>query len=471
MKKLTWLLLSLFLMVPSIASAKDAFLSMVYTNALHDELPFAIFTKGDWRPDPHARFVKVHLYFDEPIMVQGLAVDTCRTNVQPRISIFFNFDQWILRLDPALSGEIPEPLYANQSNDLLVFEGFEKAIEVRSLTLNFENNSGFKVCAIRLKDPEGQTYNVKAPRLVSGAVQASSTLEPRTAYDPIYLFDSRFEYGWSSDQEGKDVNLTFRFDKPTRVEKVRIWNGYQRSVTHCIANSRARKIRLTGDGGYASEISLQDVLGSQVIVLPKPFEGKELNFRIVDSFLGKSYKDLVISEVRFFDGKEWFLLDPTQPLKNSISVNRSQFAKAKVSALLNDSYLAKHETERDFISSSLRLRSDGSFYMSGFMEGDAGGSRYFALGNYEIKDASEAKGIRLRLFGLYYETPAYGDCNGCGRDCNTNVSPEGVIQQKIFEEVVRIKPASGGKFEVVNESGGKKIKFDKLVYERYTRTQ
>jgi hypothetical protein len=473
MTKLIWLLLSFFLMAPSIASAKDASLSMIYTNALHDELPFAIFTKGDWRPDPKARFVKLHLYFDEPIMVKGLAVDTCGTKVDPNISIFFNFDQWILQLDPDLAGEIPRALYPQQSGSLLVFDGgFENAIEVRSLTFNFEHNSGFKVCGIRLKDPQGQTYNVKSPRLVGGTVAASSTLEPRTAYDPIYLFDSRFEYGWASNQQAKDVNLTFRFDQPTRIEKVRIWNGYQRSVTHCYANSRARKIRVTGDGGYASEISVRDVLGSQVVVLPKPFEGKELKFEIVDSFLGKTYKDLVISEVRFFDGKEWFLLDPTQPLKNSISVNRSRFAKAKVAALLNDSYSGEQEIKKEpyFITSSLRLRSDGSFYMSGSI-GEAGNSQYFALGNYEIKDATEVKGIRLRLFGLYYETVVYGDCNGCGRDCNKNATPEGGTEQKIFQEIVTIKPTKDGKFEVVNESGGRKIRFDKLVYERQARKQ
>ena len=466
MRKFIRLLLPLFMALPSVVSAKDASLSMIYTNALDDQLPFAIFTKGSWRPDPKARFVKLHLYFDDPIMVKGLALDTCGTKVDPNISIFFNFDQWILRLDPSLSGEIPRALYPKKSGGLLVFEGFEKAIEVRSLTFNFESNSGFKVCGIHLKDPQGQTYKVKTPRLISGTVEASSTLEPRTAYDPIYLFDSRFEYGWASNQQAKDVSLKFSFNQPMRVEKVRIWNGYQRSVTHCFANSRARKIRVTGDGGYEAEITVQDVLGSQVIAMPKPFEGKDLRFEIVDSFLGKTYKDLVISEIRFFNGNEWFMLDPAQPLKDSISANRSQFAKAKVASLLNDSYSAQQEIKKEpyFISSTLRLRSDGSFYMSGYI-GEAGGSQYFALGNYEIKEANEANGLRMRLFGLYYETVVYGDCNGCGRDCNKNVTQEDGMEQKIFQEVLTIRPAKGGKFEVINVSGGKKIKFDKLLYE------
>src|SRR5438132_12557238 len=153
MRRVIWLVLSFFLVLPSFVSAKDASLSMIYTNALHEELPFSIFTKGEWRPDPTARFVKLHLYFDDPIMVKGLALDTCGTKqIDPNISLFFNFDQWILRSDPNLSGEIPEALYPKQAGRLLAFDGFEKDIEVRSLTFNFESNFGFKICGIYLKD-------------------------------------------------------------------------------------------------------------------------------------------------------------------------------------------------------------------------------------------------------------------------------------------------------------------------------
>jgi len=469
MRKSFWLLLWLITVSPPVVFAKDASLSMAYTNALSDELPFSIFSKGSWGPDPQARFVKLHLYFDEPIMVKGLEIDACGSNLDPRLSIFFNFDQWLLALDPALSGEIPEALYPKKKGNLLVFEGFEKSIEVRSLTFNFEFNSGFKICGINLKDPKGQTYRVKTPALVPGKVEASSVLEPKTAYDPIFLFDSRFEYGWASNHQAKDVSLTFSFDQPKRVEKLRLWNGYQRSVTHCFANSRAKKVRITGDGDYSAEVTVKDILGSQIVQLPKPFEGKQLKFEIVDAFLGRSYKDLVISEIRFFDGNEWFMLDPTQQLKDGMVANREQFAKAKVIALLNDSYTAEQELQKDpfFITSTLRLRADGSFYLSGLL-GEAG-SHYFALGNYEIKEASEAKGIRLRLFGLYYETKVYGDCNGCGRDCNKNIAPDGRSEQKIFQEFVTIKPSKGGKFHLVNDSGGKKLKFRTLLFSREAR--
>jgi hypothetical protein len=485
MKKLGWLWWIAVVMWPLTGAAKDASLSMIYTTALQDELPYAIFTKGSWSPDPKARFVKLHLYFDEPIKIKGLEIDSCGTKLKPDLSIFFNFDQWILRLDPKLSGEIPQAHYPKERAGKLVFDEFENVVEVRSLTINFEGNSGFKICGIHLKDPQGQTYQVKTPTLVSGSVSASSILEPRSAYDPIYLFDSRFEYGWASNQKAKDVSLSFGFDRPQRIESIRIWNGYQRSITHCYSNSRVKTIKVSGDGGYSAAISVRDILGSQLIKLPKPFEGRQLKFEVVDSFPGKTYQDLVISEIRFHDGKNWFMLDPTRELKNGIVFNRQQFAKAGVAKLLNDSYTAEKssaatppttsqepgpETYGSYVNTTLRLRADGGFYLSGNFDNEKDGvARYFSLGNYEVKEASATAGLKLRLFGLYYETQEYGDCNGCGRDCNKASTEDGATEQKIFQEIFTLKPTQDGRYELVNQSGGKKIKFDKLTLEREKR--
>jgi len=450
------LLVLLLVMLASNVYAKDAFLSMAYTNALGEELPFSIFSKQSWSPEPNARYVKLHLYFDEPIIVKGLEIDSCGSHIDPLISIFFNFDQWVLHTDPTLSGEVPKALHLKKKGDLLILEGFNKSVEVRSLTFNFERSTGFKICGIHLKDPLGETYNIKTPELVAGNVEASSILDPHTAYDPINLFDSRFEYGWASNKQAKNVSLSFNFDQPQRIEKIRIWNGYQRSVNHCQANSRAKIVKITGDDGYSEEIAIRDILGAQVIALSKPFTGKQLKFDIIDSFLGKSYQDLVISELRFFDGQGWFMLDPIHKLQEGIVANRALFAQAKAEALLNDSYLGQVEYEEDnkksyYTDTTLRLRADGSFYIANILDRENEEEpKYFALGNYEIKEADVKKGLRLRLFGLFYRSEEYGDCNGCGRDCNKNVETDGSIQ-KIFQTFVTIKPAQQGKFTLVNE--------------------
>ncbi len=510
MKKL--LLILCAVLAPCLAQnalAKDVSLSMAYTNALDADLPFSIFSKHSWSPDPKAKYVKLHLYFDEPIKVQKLEIDSCGTTLDKNLSIFINFDQWALRNDPLVPVKTSGAIAPKQKGDRYIIdnlpdevrdsnrseydevpenEGPAEKVEVRSITINFERSQGFKICGIHLKDPLGQTYNIKTPALVKGTVKASSTLDPQTAYDPIYLFDSRFEYGWASNKKAKDVDLTFNFDEPRRIEKIRIWNGYQRSVNHCQANSRAKAIRVTGDGGYSEVITIRDVLGAQEVALPKPYTGKQLKFAITESFRGNSYPDLVISELRFYDGQQWFMLDPTRKLQENIAANRAHFAQAGTDGLLGESYgghrefyfsinsgreVAGPDSAKDdemvvsgSDSATLRFRPDGSFYVSGRAYSMDKGRQYFALGNYEVKSADAKQGMRLRLFGIYYSSPVYGDCNGCGRDCNKNVPTNDGTTQNIFQEFVTIKPVGDGKFAIVNESGGKKLHFKKYELQK-----
>ena len=460
--KMMRIVLVLALTIGTAAYAKDANLSMIYTNALSQELPFAIYSGKSWAPDPKARFVKLHFYFDEPVPIKGIEIDSCDIPLDPKLSVFFNFDQWILSITPELEGRIPSALYPKKRGNKLVLGEFDSVVEVRSLTFNFENNTGFKICDIKLFDQAMQPYNIRVPKIVKGSISADSVLKPVSAYSPDYLFDSRFEYAWASDKKAKDVNLMLKFDKPQRVEKIRLWNGYQRSVTHCFANSRAKTLHLTGDKGYSAKVTVKDVLGSQVVTLPKPYSGKNLRIHIGEAYQGKNYRDLVISEMRLHDGKGWFMVDPTRALKAGIEANRKRFTKAKLGYLLNDSYYAEEELNKEpyWLSARLRLRADGSFYLSGWV-GEA--VKYFSLGNYEIKSHHPQKGMKLRLFGLYYESEEYGDCNGCGRDCNSSNANSG---QKIFQEFFWLKPGAGNSVTIVNQNGGKRIKFDTLTLKR-----
>jgi len=170
-----------FALVALGTDAREAFLSMAYTNALGEELPFSIFSKHAWALDPKARFVKLHLYFDQPIPVKGISINTCGDRIDPHMSIFFNFDQLRLQLDSNLAGDVPEAMYPKWHGGILEVGGFTDSIEVRSLTFNFEANSGFKICGIDLKDPRGEAYAIKVPTLVGGSVEASSVLEPHSA--------------------------------------------------------------------------------------------------------------------------------------------------------------------------------------------------------------------------------------------------------------------------------------------------
>jgi len=472
-----WLVLLLIALAPLGASAKDASISMMYSNATDGALPFELVRSGSWSASSDARFVKLHLYFDEPVEISAVEIDACEKPPFPQFSVWLNFDE--ARLAGTDTDEQSYAARVGLEGRTFYARAFPAGTEARSLTWNFERWRGVKLCALRVLDEAGKPYTLRVPELAPGAVQASSTLAPAAAYEVLHLFDSRYEYAWASAGQSTGVQLRFRFDAARSVTRLRIWNGYQRSGTHCLANARPRRLQLSGDGGYSAVVEVADRLGSQVLELPQPFNGRELAIDVADAYPGRDYKDLVISELRFGNADGWFTLDPSPMLQAAARANRAQLARAGLERMLGEGFEEWSEGNTTSYESVLRLRADGSFYLSGIGQTEPGekptddeadtARRYFTLGNYEVKE-SDAKGLRLRVFGLYYETDAYGDCNGCGRDCNRAYD---TARGRIFEEYVRIRVTRPGDPELrvvlENESGGRKLPFRSIELERAVR--
>lgn len=454
-------------------SSDEVQISMIYSNASKGSLPYDIFTKRKWTPDSKARFVKLHLYLDRKVEVSKIAIDSCKQSFSSPVTVFVNFNEWVKSLE---SNEAlytaPAAFETHAKEGQLIIDSLKEKdkpyYQLRSLTINFEQNQNFSICGISLYNPEGKPWKIQAPRLTQGEVSATNVLNPEKAYGPINLFDSRFEFGWATDKKDSDVTLDFKFARREKITALRIWNGYQRSHIHCYSNSRAQKLLLTGDGNYKAEVEVKDITGSQIVKLPKPFRGKNLKIKVLSSYRGKKYKDLVISELRFFDGRKWFMLNPLAMLKRINEENRKLFAKAGLKEVLNDGLEGQGDQGGLMAGLELRLRADGSFYLSGSSDlGDAS-IYYFALGNYEIKSTDPKKGVRLKIFGLLYQAleELYGDCNGCGRDCNAN-QPVGRYSsgQRIFSEYITIKKNKKGTYTITNETR-KKIEFDKMILKK-----
>ncbi|MDH4224297.1 MAG: hypothetical protein OEW12_01460 [Deltaproteobacteria bacterium] len=432
-------------------------LNMVAATSVENQSPFQIFTGGGWRAEKDAQFVKVHLYFDRDFDFSQMDVTTCSPLDQKKsIWAYLNFD-----------GEF---LFSDPDSDHSVSIKAKKPIPVHSVTLNFRSNSNLCIQSIQLKGRDGTPYDIRVPRFVSGGVNASTTLKPAKAYNVMNLFDSRYENAWSTDGQTTGGVLTFVFDQPQSVQKLKIWNGYQRSDVHCIENSRVKTLHLEGDNGYTADVPVLDVMGGQEIPLPKPFTGKKLTLTITDGFKGKTYKDLVITELRFFDGQGWFMPDPTPQILAVAADNRQSFRQAGMDDLLNQTLLREIRDAGDD-EGELRLRPDGSFYLSNTIYGKyvekEGGQRVAkqeGLGNYEVKSTKDGR-LELRLFGILRTTIQKGvtfDCNGCGRDCNQAKKGLGK-SEKIFQEFITLQKRVGGgddsgPFEVGNTSG-KHLKF------------
>ena len=92
----------------------------------------------------------------------------------------------------------------------------------------------FSLHAIRFYE-KGKLLELTLPALVPGSVTATSVLEPQVAYQPSNLFDSRYDFAWSTNGQtttGKGESVQVKFDEPQNLSGLIVWNGYQRSEEH-----------------------------------------------------------------------------------------------------------------------------------------------------------------------------------------------------------------------------------------------
>ncbi|MFO1518283.1 MAG: discoidin domain-containing protein [bacterium] len=427
------------------ATPKTAAVSMVASTSIDQALPFDAVNGKGWRPEAGTQYVKLHLYFDAPISLGKIEVDSCAGPFKSPVLTYINFDEDSYEIQP--------------QGDKLIQK--TRVMTARSVTFNFQKNEPVCVSQVKLYDGQDNPYALLTPKVVEGSVTASSTSKPMLSYDVMNLFDSRYEYAWSSDQKADGESLKFQFNEPQHIEKIKIWNGYQRSDVHCFSNARPKTLVITGDNGYSAEVPVKDIMGSQDLILPKPFDGKSLTLTVKDSYAGKKYKDLVISELRFYSGKEWFLVNPLQAIHSISAENRKQFQGAGLSDVLNKSLVMEQSTNAGSKRWLFRLRSDGSMYVEGNQETAGKYQDFYALGNYEVKEATPT-GLKLRLFGFLRKFQGFGgDCNGCGRDCNQAKAEDG-SEQKIFEDFITLSK-SGNQYVVQNVGTAKKLNFTKLT--------
>lgn len=205
------------------------------------------------------------------------------------------------------------------------------------------------------------------------------------------------------------------------------------------------------------------------------------------------YKGLVLSEIRFGKDKDWVLIDPIKRSQSIAQSNHLQFTSSNLNEILNRGLrgieISNYPTEMqstEVISSSenldeqgnvrtdstwsLRMRSDGSFFMEGNTSDQSGElhktSKFYAIGNYEVKKSS-ADSLELRVFGYmrkysstFMEKYSDMDCNGCGRDCNMgNQDPD--KKEIIFQDFITIKKWNGNVY-IQNTSSSRKLDFQIL---------
>src|SRR6266568_4939410 len=220
---------------------------------------------------------------------------------------------------------------------------------------------------------------------------------------------------------------------PTAIQELRFFKGGNEVRILPVAQVRGTVTAFTfgADGGSSGRYTLKDMQGSQHIPLAAPLRGRRFTLRIDEAFPGAAYQDLVISELRFSDGKRMFTIDMSRELD---ARKRALIAGTRGTAL--EQVLDRTLAGRD--GTAMALRSNGSFVV--WTQGPGGtAAETVADGNWRILSA-DASRARISIFGRvrslretedYYRNKVQAEMVRIFED-NLTVEPGRITGQKLF---------------------------------------
>ena len=348
----------------------------------------------------------LYFSFSEPIEIEGIIVEAV-----PGSKEFEGIELVQLYINGQEGGARSPGSFIWTYGD--VKSVFVKVFETESMSwgtqgIRYQRDLPVAISEIKVFTMDGNADDVSIRIVplaeVRGSVEASSSLEPAAAYGPDFLFDSRLAFGWADGNDGRTgsgENLTIHFDEPQRIEKIKIWNGYHRSREHFDQNERAEVISFAPAGEDPPVYEIPDTMEPQVITLDYPLEASRYFLDFIEIYPGETYMDLVISELHFFDGDEWFVLDSggSEIRKRDIL---EWAANCSAGAFIDKQIYADFSEDYRYDEQSIIIRSNGSFVIwkeDGHYDSR---ERMYADGNWQILDDNT-----IRIFGRMHRLASY----------------------------------------------------------------
>ena len=287
--------------------------------------------------------------------------------------------------------------------------------EQKTVLKEYAADKAAGIAGLKVTNKAGDDVKLIPPRVLPGWVEASSTLDPKGVYGAHHLFDARKELAWAEgvSGNGKDETLNITTDLKAKVSSIKIWNGFQRSEKHYLANSRVKSFEFGPKGGPLELYYLDDTMEPQSVKLKKTIMGREFTFRIKEAYYGHSYPDLVISELLLYNQHR------PMTLKNN-SVEQAKTVKKACAGTPMESLLDHWIYQYDEINGmdpvvreySVLFRSDQTFVI--YRQDSIHGNPYVdeEIGSVEVNDkyenimdgnweivSSSDKEVKIRIFG------------------------------------------------------------------------
>jgi hypothetical protein len=330
----------------------------------------------------------VYVQFDAAAEIEAVELTT---NVKDATAPFTLSINGVVAAHPSIK---PAPEAGRYAARYAVPGGHVKSVFFR-LAVKKGGWRGFQLYSIRFFTKE-QAVRPALPVLVPASVTATSILEPQVAYQPANLFDSRYDFAWSTNgqtSKGKGESVEIRFVQPQNISGMMVWNGYQRSEVHFKANGRVAKLTVS-DGSTSQTFSLADKMGGQRAAFSAPFKAvTSLKLTIAEITAGAKYPDVLVSEVRLMDDQNRILIPQVQGMRPESSPLIEPLLDKSLSSVVCSSSSAPGDFQR-----SLRLRRDGSFVIYGKAHDEEENKKTDQVleGNWEVR------GTSVRIFGKRY---------------------------------------------------------------------
>jgi len=279
--------------------------------------------------------------------------------------------------------------------------GHVKSVFLR-LSVLLGGRRNFRVFAVRFFE-KGSPISLILPVLVPASVTASSVLEPKVAYQPANLFDSRYDFAWSTNGQatsGKGEWIEIKFDQPQDLSGIVVWNGYQRSEEHFKANGRVAKMTATAGDVSNNFVLGVSRMGSQQVTFAQPMKStSSVKLTIDDVTPGAKYPDVLLSELRFVDSHGQVLIPQVKGVVPDVNAAISEIVDQSLSSVVCAAAQGDADPESEF-QRSLRLRRDGSFVI---YNNDVTYEERQTKNNDQVLEGNwESRGSEIRIFGQRY---------------------------------------------------------------------